>query len=217
VFFDHRLDDASTGLEGLVEAALEEMDRVQGKPEPMLVLGESFGGPVALTLARMHPERVSGLLLFSTFAHYPASRRRELLAALDVWSRFTDDRPREAATTFFRRLMAPAQLGDGYAGDLLDEYLGQPLPSLAAVRAKCVLTLEFDARPWLSDVHCPALVLAGDHDPVVPPAAGWTLARDLRSATFHLLPGGHLVHISQAEQAGNLVRAWLPSAVGAAR
>jgi pimeloyl-ACP methyl ester carboxylesterase len=108
-------------------------------------------------------------------------------------------------------------LGTDYGDGLLNEYLDQPLPSLAAVRAKCVLALEFDARPWLNEILCPALVVAGDRDPVVPPTyQRWALAKNLTSGRFHLLPGGHLVHIVRAAEVGRLVDSWLPGSPGLA-
>jgi pimeloyl-ACP methyl ester carboxylesterase len=48
---------------------------------PGVVLAESFGGPVALTLALRRPDLVQRMLLINTFAHYP----RRLLIRLGVW------------------------------------------------------------------------------------------------------------------------------------
>ena len=45
------------------------------RPQPVFVCGESFGGTVALTLAHAAPERIAGLILFSTFGWYPSTTR----------------------------------------------------------------------------------------------------------------------------------------------
>src|SRR5205814_1395839 len=63
VAFNHHLDLAQDGVSGLASRALELID----PDEPAFVCGESFGGTVALTLARHAPERVRGLILFSAF------------------------------------------------------------------------------------------------------------------------------------------------------
>src|SRR5579884_2836815 len=69
--FDHRLDTMDGGVEGLAERALAVLDADPDADAPALVCGESFGGTVALMLARRHPARVRGLILLSAFAWYP--------------------------------------------------------------------------------------------------------------------------------------------------
>src|SRR5947209_5415598 len=54
VAFNHHVDLCIGGVEGLAERALA----VLQPDERVWVCGESFGGTVALTLARRHPERV---------------------------------------------------------------------------------------------------------------------------------------------------------------
>jgi len=163
---------------------------------------------VALTLARRHPGRVRGLLLFSTFARYPLADAQPLAAALEAWKRYGDNLPDEPATALLRRLALPAQVGLDCPPRLREAYLKQPSAHLPAVRAKCSLSLQFDGRPWLRDLQVPAFVLSGTQDRVVPPSAGRELAGRLLFGRFHLLRGGHLVHIVQAARVGRLVRAW---------
>ena len=40
-----------------------------------VICGESFGGPIALTFARLYPQRTMALILLGTFAHLPFRRR----------------------------------------------------------------------------------------------------------------------------------------------
>src|SRR5438067_2030474 len=54
--------------------------------QPAYVCGESFGGPIALTLARRYPERVLGLVLLSTFAHLPRAGSTHARLLLPIWS-----------------------------------------------------------------------------------------------------------------------------------
>ena len=60
VAFNHHLDLAVGGVEGLAARALGVLD---DPDEKVWVCGESFGGTVALTLAHLRPERVRGLIL----------------------------------------------------------------------------------------------------------------------------------------------------------
>src|SRR5690242_9108990 len=83
--FNHHADPALDGVEGLAQRALASLDLLDG-PEPSFVCGESFGGTVALTLARLAPERVQGLILLSAFGWHPSDLARRGVRALAVWS-----------------------------------------------------------------------------------------------------------------------------------
>src|SRR5436305_739105 len=81
--FNHHIDLAEGGVDGLALRAMDAVADVDGR---LFVCGESFGGTVALTLARLAPERVSGLILLSTFGWYPSILARRGVAALALWS-----------------------------------------------------------------------------------------------------------------------------------
>jgi pimeloyl-ACP methyl ester carboxylesterase len=55
---------------------------------------------------------------------------------------------------------------------------------------------------------CPAFVLTGTWDPVVPSSAGRELALRIPNAVLLRLPGGHLVHLVHAERLGGLISDW---------
>jgi pimeloyl-ACP methyl ester carboxylesterase len=93
--------------------------------------------------------------------------------------------------------------------EVLRAYLQQPELDLPAYRAKSELALRFDARAWLPELTCPAFVLIGTWDPVVPTRAGRDLARLMPRAELHCLPGGHLVHIVRAAEAGERIARWV--------
>lgn len=201
--FDHHRDLAVHGVEGLAERALSSLP----DDGPAFVCGESFGGTVALTLARAAPERVSGLILLSTFGWHPSEIARRGVGALAVWS-FLGGR---VGTTMYRagRLASmPTQLGFFFPPGLLRGYVSRPRANVAAYRTKAELSLTFDARPWLPSIQNPAFILAGRWDPVVPVSAGHALARGMPNATLHTLGGGHLVHLVHARRVGRLIEEW---------
>jgi pimeloyl-ACP methyl ester carboxylesterase len=207
IAFDHRFDLAEGGVEALAERALACLDRDEGGSDPAFICGESFGGTVALTLTRRFPERVRGLLLFSTFGRYPEAATRGGEAGLALW-RFLGPRTGDRVFLAGRPFSVPGQLGFRFSRQVARAYLTRPAAHLPAYREKCALSLRFDARPWLSEITCPALVLIGNWDPVVPISAGRELARLLPNAHLHQLPGGHLVHLVRAREAGALVNQW---------
>jgi 3-oxoadipate enol-lactonase len=203
--FDHRLDPMAGGVEGLAERALAMLD---GDPEadtPAVVCGESFGGTVALTLAHRHPARVSGLILLSAFGWYPSVSPQFGLA---LW-RVLGDRGAEHILRLWRPLSLPAALGVPWSWEMARTYLRRPAPHLPGYRAKCEVSVQFDARPWLNSINCPTFILIGTWDPVVPTRAGQELARRIPNARLHRLPGGHLAHVVRSAEAGHLISRWL--------
>lgn len=175
--------------------------------EPLFVAGESFGGPVALELARAHRERLAGLILLSTFGRFPPRHAWYRRPGLALW-RLLGDRVAEALVFAFRPLELPAQFGPGLTWALAREFLRLP-PSLGpAFREKCRLALEFDATPWLAELDLPALVVVPRWDPAVPVEAGLALAAALPRATLLRLPAGHLAHLAFPDLVGRAIQGW---------
>jgi pimeloyl-ACP methyl ester carboxylesterase len=202
--FNHHLDLAQDGVEGLALRALQTVDPGD---EPCFVCGESFGGTVALTLAHLAPERVRGLILFSAFGWHPSMLARRGVGALAVWS-FLGGRVGTTVYQAGRLASLPTQLGLRFPPELFQHYISRPRAHVAAYRTKAELSLTFDARPWLSSVQAPAFILTGRWDPVVPGSAGRELARRMPHAALHTLFGGHLVHLVNADRVGRLISAW---------
>jgi pimeloyl-[acyl-carrier protein] methyl ester esterase len=211
--FDHHLDLAEGGIDGLAARALRALDADAARDAPAFVLGESFGGPVALTLARRDPRRVRGLILLVTFARYPrllCHGGRTVLAG----SRLLGDVRSLAAIDVVRRLRVRRHAGTRLRADVARALVERPDSPPAAYRAKCRAAMTFDARPWLASIDRPALVVSGRWDPVVPAGAGRELARGLPRAAFHVLPGGHLLPLAHAAEIGAIVARWSREAAG---
>lgn len=204
VSFNHHLDLAEGGIEGLASRALAVLDE---SDQRVFVCGESFGGTVALTLAHLRPERVKGLILLSTFAWHPSMLARRGAGALALWS-FLGHRVSTNVYRAGRVASLPTQLGLSFPGDLFRSYISRPRAHVAAYRTKAELSLTFDARPWLATLECPTFVLIGTWDRVVPASAGRDLARSIPHAHLETVPGGHLVHLVHAKRVGGLISAW---------
>jgi pimeloyl-ACP methyl ester carboxylesterase len=206
--FNHHVDLAEGGLEGLARRALAVLHECDNDDdERVFVCGESFGGTVALTLAHLQPERVKGLILLSTFGWHPSTLARRGAGALALWS-FLGHRVGNTVYRAGRVASLPTQLGLRFPGDLFRGYISRPRSNVAAYRIKAELSLMFDARPWLDTLECPTFVLTGTWDPVVPASAGRELARTIPNARLRSLPGGHLVHLVHATRVGGLISEW---------
>ena len=90
-------DQAAT-YQQLAHLAEKQLERGPGQ-QPGVVLAESFGGAVALTLALHRPDLVERLLLVNTFAHFP---RRGLIALAAWLGQFLPARPSHPATRGIR-------------------------------------------------------------------------------------------------------------------
>src|SRR5437870_2479929 len=88
-------------MESMVAELDELISRLAGS-EPVLLLGESFGGTLALRYALAHPGRLRGLVLLNTFSHL---RRRLGLALLRAIGPLVPVRPARAVHRWARPLL----------------------------------------------------------------------------------------------------------------
>lgn len=158
------------------------------------LFGMSQGGPVALAYAARHPERVSRLVLYGSYAvgwkhrGTPGFRRREeALKSLvaDGWGR---DNP--AFRQVFTSLFIPG--GTPEQARWFNELQRRTTSPHIAVRLEEGFG-DIDVRDVLDDVRCPALVLHARDDEVIPFEAGRGLAARLPDAGFVALDGANHV------------------------
>ena len=193
ITFDKRgmgLSDRSAALPTL-EERMDDVRAVMdaaGSGSASLV-GMSEGGPMSLLFAATYPERVTTLVLWSTFARlawapdYPFGVEQQLGDAFcDQLERFwgtgrvwpiisTNDSPDDQAT--LRR----------YAR--LERNSATPAMASAANR----FSLRVDAREALDTISAPTLVVHRSEDPVTPLEHGRYLAEHIRGARLAEFPG----------------------------
>jgi pimeloyl-ACP methyl ester carboxylesterase len=182
--------DRFTTYEELADLGAE---RIRAGGRPAVVLAESFGGAVALTLALRHPELVERLVLVNTFAWFP-SRLFILLGATFgpyLPARPSPPRSRGLRGWFFFAPEIPAAERDEWWNRTSD------VP-MRGFGYRMRLIHGLDLRPRLGEVRQPALVLAAPNDRVVPCRAGRDLARRLPAARLLEPRVGHaaLIHPS---------------------
>ena len=166
--------------------------------ERFALLGISHGGPIVIAYAARHPERVSHLVLYGTYARGRSTRsaqareEAELLVSLVRvgWGQATPAF-RRAFTTLFVPGATPEQM-DWF--DALQRRSTSPETAARIRRARG----ELDVTALASRVTVPALVLHARDDAVVPVAEGRLLATLLPDARFVPLAGGN--HILLADE-----------------
>lgn len=193
--------------------------------ERIALLGHSVGGMIAQAYARSHADRLSGLVLCSTFTvfDYP----EELLAGLErkasghrleaVRRLFTsgpvDDEDLEAlAAQVFPLCLATEIPG------LIDQLISRIVFRADAYRHfAATVFATFDSRAWLPSISIPTLVIDGANDVVTPAArAGDRLAALLPNATHVVLEGcgGHFPFVDRPEEFLRAVSGFLTTLPG---
>jgi pimeloyl-[acyl-carrier protein] methyl ester esterase len=170
--------------------------------DPVVLIGESYSGPVAIEVAARAPDRIKGLILAGTFVTPPWPPWLIRLAA-----RF-DHR---LAPPWSVRAVLLGRARQEDAAAILDHLHETLAPILVAQRLRALATV--DARPWLPRVTCPILHLHGSRDWLVWPGP---LTRSLDGRQYTVvkrLPAPHMVLQTEAEAAAREIVAFVGALV----
>src|ERR1700731_2260594 len=161
--------------------------------DEIIVLGNGYGGFVALQMAIRHPDIATRLILADCGAAFSepgreafrnmaaASRAKGLSAITDV---------------AMRRLFAPEF--QAKHPDLMRDRRAAFLKTDPDVfRAACTALAELDLRPELGQLKVPVLVLVGEHDEATPPPMSLELAAGLPNARLKIIAG--CAHVPQLQ------------------
>lgn len=194
-----RMDDLVADLVGVVRAAAP-------AGAPAIVVGESFGGAVALSFALAHPQLVRALVVLNSFPRFlPQFRLQLAIAALRLlpWEtmplvrRLTAFRlhSRHTHHTEIRRFLEVTRdtRRDGY---------------LARLR----ILQQYDVRERLGGLRLPTLFLASELDHLVPSVReGRSMAERVPGAQLRVLHGhGHICMIAPDLDLEHLLHEWRP-------
>lgn len=217
VLLDHRGQGRSDGddpaqwsLDRWVKDIVEfcealELDR------PM-ILGQSFGGIVALAVSARNPDLPLKLIVSSSLAKFRPDR------AFPMFERLGGPEVREVAERHFR------ELTDESAQEFLRVCLPvyNTTPADPDVIARTRLRLEVgnhffrnefltaDLLPELPSISCPTLVLGGELDPIAPVRDSEDIAAAIPQAELRIVEGaGHGVFRDKPEEALAIIREFL--------
>lgn len=185
---------------------------------PIVVVGHSLGGPVAMRLAHHHPELVEAVVLAAgTIQAFAA------VLGMQQPGRVLRSRPRTVVATYVEVLTAglpvPALVRNQtmrlplLRRLVLWPYLHRPeaLPAesvsllVDGVGARGVLPTaravgRLRGEQWLAQVGCPVLAIGGDHDAVAPLTELARFAEAVPGARVVVLEGtGHMVMLERAD------------------
>lgn len=184
---------AVTGGLAAVADRMAEMVKQAAADEDAIVLGNGYGGFVALQMAIRHPGIATRLVLADCGAAFSEPGRdafRNMAAASKAkgLSVITD--------VAMRRLFAPEF--QAAHPDLMQHRREAFLRTDPDVfRAACDALATLDLRSELGKVQVPVLVLVGEHDEATPPPMSHELAASLPQAHLEIIPG--CAHVPQLQ------------------
>jgi class 3 adenylate cyclase len=220
IMFDKREQGLSdrTGRPPTLEDSMDDLQAVlaaTGSERPAL-FGISEGGPMAMLFAATHPERVSSLVLYGTYARMsraPDFPQGVPEVAFDRWrERIHGEWGGPAGV----ELWAPSVAGDPSFERWWSRLLRQGTsPSAAADLMD--LYREIDVRPVLPAIDVPVLVVHREGDKLVPAFHGRHLAEGIRGARLVELEGeDHLWVVGDQDAILDEVEEFLVGSRGAA-
>jgi pimeloyl-ACP methyl ester carboxylesterase len=161
-----------------------------------ILIGNGFGGIVALAFALAHPERIAKLVLSDAAACFPDAGRQEFAA---MAAKVKEDGLGAIAAVAAKRVFSPPYLT---AHPEKIEERKQVLLGIdpKAFLAACAVLQKVDLTPLLSRLEVPTLVICGELDQATPPALNKAIAEKVAGARYVELPGcGHCPPLEQPE------------------
>jgi len=183
----------SGGLADVADRMADAVREAAAGDDDVVVLGNGYGGFVALQMAIRHPGIASRLILADCGAAFSeggreafrnmaaVSRAKGLAAITDV---------------AMRRLFAP-EFQERNPDLMLNRREAFLRTDPQVFQAACAALAELDLRPELSEVKVPVLVLVGEHDEATPPPMSRELAARLPHARLRILAG--CAHVPQLQ------------------
>lgn len=199
----YALRDDAPDMATLIADLAHVLDTVAQRT-PAVVIGESFGGTLALSFALAHPERVRALVVLNSFPRFLPQIRLHL-AMLGVrmmpWG----------AMRLVRRVTALRLHSPHTHRSEVKYFLAQTRGTTRRgyLRRLRILT-QYDVRHHLARIAVPTLFLAADGDHLIPSVEQATyMAARVRGATLRVLTGhGHACLIAPGIDLAQLIAEW---------
>jgi pimeloyl-ACP methyl ester carboxylesterase len=172
---------------------------------PVVAVGYSMGGPVALLLAHRHPRLVAGLVLEATALEFNSEARdRALWRSLTLVEAVLGHRVGDGVVQrILREAIDKEPSLDSYRAWLAGEFRRGYVQGI--VEAGRALS-RFDARSFAAELRLPAAVVLTTADGLVPPHKQRALAAALGAPLFEI-DGDHDAPMTHGNSFGTTTRA----------
>jgi pimeloyl-ACP methyl ester carboxylesterase len=167
--------------------------------EPYFLLGESFSGPIAISIAARRPANLCGVVLCCSFARNP----RPGLGPLRGLVNWLPDRPPIDPLMWF--------LAGRFSTPELREALSRALVQVSppALRARMTAVTDVNVVPQLRSIAVPLMYLRASEDRVVPAASSQTILENVPESRTEEVVGPHLLLQTRPKEAATMVEDFL--------
>lgn len=177
-------------------ATIEDGFQEFGIARDAVLIGNGFGGTLALAFAIAHPERIGKLVLCDAAGCFPAEGRKQF----EIMARKVEEGGLAAiAEIAAKRVYSPSYLAAH------PEKIEERKNVLLAIDSKgfqaaCKILQECDLSPVLHHLRVPTLVICGELDQATPPSLNKEIVERVAGAVYVELPGcGHCPPLEQPE------------------
>ena len=173
---------------------------------PIVLVGHSMGGYVALAFARQFPEMLTGLVLVSTKAGQDtavvAAARRATAEKVQAEGVHVIVDPMAA------KMLAPGNHDESLIGQVRG--LMSSSHSVGVSGALLGMAERPDSTALLAQILVPTLIITGTEDAVMPRAESEKLADGIRGSQLRAIAlAGHLVALEQPDEFNRVLKQWL--------
>lgn len=173
------------------------------------VLGNGFGGFIAVALAARHGDRFDRLIAAPALAAFPEAGKQPLR----VLAEKVEKEGMQAVLDAAVKRMFPEPFIEGHPQLVAERKRALAEADPACFRTACLALASLDLAPVLSTVRNRTLVLAGSQDATTPVALARELAAGIRGAKFQELAGcGHCPQLEDPARFVAAVEAFLSEA-----
>jgi pimeloyl-ACP methyl ester carboxylesterase len=175
-------------------------------PDRFAVVGLSMGGYCALEMLRQAPQRILGLALVDTSARpdtpeSKANRDKQIERARGDYPGLVGE--------LLGKWIHPGFVHDPDVAEVARDMALENGPDTFARQQRAIMS-RADSRPLLAQVRCPAIVVAGRQDTLIPLEVHEELASGIAGATLSLIDDcGHLAPLEQPAAVADALRGWL--------
>jgi 3-oxoadipate enol-lactonase len=172
------------------------------------VLGNGFGGFIAISLATRHGALFDRLVIADALAVFPEPAK---LPLRNLAAKVAQEGMSGALDVAIQRMFPPAFI-EANPAIVAERRAALAKADPACFRAACIALARLDFTPVLGTIRNPTLVMAGALDQTTPPALARELASRILGAEFLEIPGcGHCPQIEDPQAFVKAVNAFLPA------
>lgn len=173
---------------------------------PIVLIGHSMGGYVALDYARQFPDMLCGLVLVSTKAS-------DDITEVATGRRAMAEQVKTEGVHVVVETMASKMLTAAHQDSLMMEqvrgFMTWSKPA-GVIGALLGMADRQDLTSLLERLVVPTLVISGADDLLISPSESEKMARAIRGAELSVIPrAGHLVAFEQPDEFNRILQAWL--------